>query len=286
MRMVWKIKDQILALERPFIMGILNVTPDSFYDGGKFLAPDQALEQAFRLTQDGVDLLDIGAESTRPQAKPVSTDEELSRLLPVLERLNGKIHVPISVDTTKAEVARAALENGAHIINDVSGLRQDPKLAEAVRKFNAGLVLMHRRGTPETMQLMTEYRDLVDDISRELTESMEIAQFYGVSQDQIVFDPGIGFSKTAEQNLEVLERLGEFKNLARPILIGPSRKSFIYSVTKAAPDKRLFGTTAACVLAYERGARIFRVHDVWAIREALQVADAVIRSRSVKKVFL
>lgn len=273
--MVWKTRTLTLTLDRPLIMGILNITPDSFYDGGKYFNPEQAVEQAARLIQDGADILDIGAESTRPGAKAVSEEEELNRLLPVLEKLKGRFHVPISVDTTKSKVARRALDSGAHIINDVSGLRHDPKIAEVVHEFNAGLILMHRRGTPETMQLLTDYKDVVEDVIRELSESIEIAESHGVSQDQIAIDPGIGFSKTAEQNLELLERLNELKRLGRPILIGPSRKSFIQSVTHTAPDKRLFGTTAACILTYERGARIFRVHDVWAIKEALSVTEAI-----------
>ncbi len=276
--MVWKTKATTFTFERPLMMGILNLTPDSFYDGGRFINPDQALEQAFRLIQDGADILDLGAESTRPGAKPVSEEEELNRLLPVLDRLRGQVQIPISVDTTKSEVARHSLEHGAQIINDVSGLRQDPKLARVVGEFGAGLILMHRRGTPETMQLMTDYNDLVGDISRELSESIEIAESHGISPEQIVIDPGIGFSKTAEQNLELLEHLNEFKCLGRPILVGPSRKSFLAAVTKQAPDKRLFGTVAASVLAFERGANIFRVHDVWAVKEAILVAEAILNS--------
>lgn len=262
------------------MMGILNVTPDSFFDGGRYLHPNKALEQATKLIQEGADILDVGAESTRPGAKPISEEEELNRLIPVLEKLKGQIQVPISIDTTKSKVARHALEAGAHIVNDVSGLRQDPKLADVVHEFGAGLILMHRRGSPETMQLLTDYKDLMDDLIHELSESIEIAESHGVSPDQIVVDPGIGFSKTAEQSLETIERLGELNRLGRPILIGPSRKSFIHSVTKLPPDKRLFGTTAACVLAYERGARIFRVHDVWAIKEALQLSEAILNRSS------
>ena len=276
--MVWKTRTVTLTFERPLIMGILNLTPDSFFDGGRFLSPERAVEQACRLVQDGADILDLGAESTRPGAKPVSEEEELNRLLPVLDSLKSQIQIPISIDTTKSAVARRALAGGAHIINDVSGLRQDPQLAEVVHEFGAGLVLMHRRGTPEMMQLMTEYRDLIGEIRRELSESMEIAESHGILRDQIALDPGIGFSKTAEQNLELLDRLGELKSLDRPILVGPSRKSFIGMVTKQAPDKRLFGTVAASVLAFERGASILRVHDVWAVKEAISVAEAILNS--------
>ena len=276
--MIWKIKAATLTLERPLVMGVLNLTPDSFYDGGRFLTPAQALDQAFRLIQEGADILDLGAESTKPGAKPISAEEEIGRLIPVLEALKGQVQIPISIDTTKAQVARKALECGVHIINDVSGLRQDPKLAKVVQEFEAGLVLMHRRGTPETMQLMADYRDVVEEVSRELLESIAISEANGISSDRIVLDPGIGFSKTAEQSLELIERLEEFKWLGRPILIGPSRKSFIGHVTKTAPDKRLFGTTAACVLAFARGANIFRVHDVWAVKEALAVSEAILNS--------
>ena len=274
--MTWKARTVTFALERPVMMGILNLTPDSFSDGGRFLNPKRALEQAIRLVQDGAEILDLGAESTRPGATPVSEQEELDRLLPVLDALKGKINVPISVDTTKSRVAREALERDVEIINDVSGLRQDPLLAQVVCEFNAGLVLMHRRGTPETMQLMTDYRDLIEDVSRELSESIAIAESCGIPLDHIVLDPGIGFSKTAEQSLELIERLEELKCLGRPILVGPSRKSFLAAVTKSAPDKRLFGTVAASILAFERGASIFRVHDVWAVKEAISVAEAIL----------
>ncbi len=284
--MVWKIRTLTLAFDRPLMMGILNVTPDSFSDGGRYLNPDQTVAQAAKIIQEGADILDLGAESTRPNAKPISEDEELKRLLPALEKIKSQFQIPISIDTTKSQIARRALECGAHIINDVSGLKQDPAMAKVVQEFGAGVVLMHRRGTPETMQLLTDYKDLVEDVIRELSESIEIAESNGILPDQLVIDPGIGFSKTAGQSLEILERLSELKRLGRPILIGPSRKSFIHSVTKMAPDKRLFGTTAACVLAYERGARIFRVHDVWAIKEALAVTQAVVNSSSTKRVSL
>ena len=276
--MLWKARNHTWTFERPLIMGILNLTPDSFYDGGRFLNPDQAFEQAVRLVQDGADILDLGAESTRPGARPVSEEEELNRLLPVLSRLKGEIRIPISIDTTKAEVARQTLESGAEIINDVSGFGQDPKMARVIETFEAGAVVMHRRGTPESMQFLTNYDDLIEEIKDELSESLDLAESAGVSMDQIVIDPGIGFSKTAEQNLELIERLSELKSFERPILVGLSRKSFIGSITGQAPDKRLFGTASACVLAFERGAKIFRVHDVWAVKEALSIADRILNS--------
>jgi len=276
--MIWNIKNGSLHLERPLIMGILNVTPDSFSDGGQFLDPEDALRRAVRLVQDGADILDLGAESTRPGAFPISEQEELDRLLPVLERIASEIQIPISIDTTKSKVAEEALAQGARIINDVSGLKQDPKLGTVVSEYGAGIVLMHRRGTPETMQLMTHYQDLIGDLIKELSESVAIAESCGISADQMVIDPGIGFSKTPEQNLEIIERLNELKSLGRPILIGPSRKSFIGAVTGQSPDKRLMGTVAACLAAFERGARIFRVHDVWAVKEALAVSEAILNA--------
>ena len=202
--MIWNIKNGALQLEHPLIMGILNLTPDSFSDGGQFLGPEQALRRAIRLVQDGADLLDLGAESTRPNAFPVSEQEELDRLLPVLELIVKEIQVPISIDTTKSKVAKEALSRGAHIVNDVSGLKQDPELGKIVSEHGAGIVLMHRRGTPETMQLMTQYHDLMGDLIKELSESMASAESFGISRDQIVLDPGVGFSKTPEQNLELL----------------------------------------------------------------------------------
>jgi len=277
--MIWKIRSTILTIQQPLIVGILNLTPDSFYDGGRFVTPEQALERAHQLVSEGADLLDLGAESTRPNADPVSEEEERARLLPVLEALIGNVPVPISIDTTKSGVARSALERGAHVINDVSAFKQDPEMAEVVREFGAGIVLMHRRGTPRSMQSLARYGDLVQDVSAELSESMEIGFAHGVGRDQMVIDPGIGFSKSGEQSLELIERLSEFQRFGRPILVGPSRKSFIGYVTDQGPDQRLHGTISSCVLAYERGARIFRVHDVAATKEALLVAEAILSAR-------
>lgn len=270
-----------LTFESPLVMGILNLTPDSFSDGGQFQTPAEALAQALRLAGEGADILDLGAESTRPGAKPVTEEEELARLIPVLETISGVIQIPISVDTTKPRVAREALRAGAHIINDVSGLKMNPQLADEVRQFGAGLILMHRRGTPETMQSMTHYENLVEDVINELEGSIEIALSHGVAFTQMVLDPGIGFSKTAGQNLELIAQLEEFRFLNRPILVGPSRKSFLGAVTGGSPAERLFGTVAASVLAYERGARLFRVHDVKPVKDALLTARAVLNSERI-----
>ena len=246
------------------------------------MKPNDACLQALRLTREGADIIDLGAESSRPGAKAVSEEEELNRLLPVLQELRRNIQIPISIDTTKSKVAQAALELGAEIINDVSGLANDPELANVVSEFGAGLILMHRRGSPKTMQSLAHYEDVMREVTAELSQSMEVARSRGVSFDQIVCDPGIGFAKTADQNLEVLERLSELKELGRPILVGPSRKSFIGAITKQEPRDRLFGTVSACVLAFERGARILRVHDVKPVKEALLIAEAVVsRERKV-----
>ena len=276
--MIWKLKSSVLSLKHPLMMGILNVTPDSFYDGGRFWRRDQALEQAFRLVEEGADFLDVGAESTRPGAQAISAEEELDRLLPVLEILLTEVSVPISVDTTKAAVAKRVLELGAQIINDVSGLGADSEMAEVVREFEAGLILMHRRGTPETMQSFAQYQDVTEEVTRELGAGIYFAEDKGIDPEKIVIDPGIGFAKTAEQSLELIERLNELKRFGRPIVIGPSRKSFIGKVTNTGPEERLFGTVASSVLAFERGANIFRVHDVKAVREALMVAESILNT--------
>jgi len=277
--MIWKIRSGTLTFTRPLLMGILNVTPDSFYDGGRFLKPDEAADQARRLADQGADLLDLGAESTRPDADPVSEEEEWNRLLPVLDEILETIRIPISIDTAKSGVARRALERGADVINDVSGLRGDLEMAGVVKDFAAGVVLMHRRGTPKTMQSLAQYDDVVTEVTQELRQGIEAAESNGISPEQIVVDPGIGFSKTAVQNLEVINRLADFERIGRPILIGPSRKSFIGAVIKQEPRQRLFGTIAACVLAFERGARIFRVHDVAQVKEALLVAEGILGGR-------
>jgi dihydropteroate synthase len=277
--MIWNIRSSTLTLERPLIMGIVNLTPDSFYDGGHFFKPTNAVDHALRLIQDGANLLDLGAESTRPNAAAVPEDEELRRLIPVLSELLQKTDVPISIDTTKAAVAKCALEAGASIVNDVSGLKDDPEMARVVSKFEAGVVLMHRRGHAQNMQSQTQYDDVVNDVGRELAACSVIAERAGIRSDNIVFDPGIGFAKTPEQNLELIERLQELERFKRPILVGPSRKAFIGVVTGREPADRLFGTISACVLAFERGARIFRVHDVRETRDALLVAEAVVETK-------
>ena len=272
----WLTSRGSLDLGRPLVMGILNVTPDSFSDGGRYLEADAAIRRAEEMLGDGADVLDIGGESTRPGATTVSEAEERARVLPVLEALARRLDVPISIDTTKAGVARAGLEAGACIINDISGLRFDPSLADLAAERGAGLVLMHIRGEPRTMQEEIHYDDLLGDVTAELRASVETARSRGCRPEQLVVDPGIGFGKTAQHNLILLNHLDRLSTLGRPVMVGPSRKSFIGKVLGLGVDQRLEGTIAACVVALTRGARLFRVHDVGPVRRALDLAFAIL----------
>jgi len=264
---------------RVLIMGILNVTPDSFSDGGRFLSPDAAVERALAMEKEGADIIDVGGESARPGADPVPVKEELRRVLPVLERLRGKLRIPISIDTTKAEVAEAALRAGASIVNDISALRFDPAMASLVAKFGAGLVLMHMLGTPKTMQQAPHYEDVVTEVRDFLAERAQYAQSQGIPREAIAVDPGIGFGKTVEHNLELLRRLPELVELGFPVLVGPSRKSFIGAILGLGVEERLEGTLAACAVAVVRGADILRVHDVKEVRRAADLALHLRRER-------
>jgi dihydropteroate synthase len=256
-------------------MGIVNVTPDSFADGGRFLDPAAAVRHARMLAAEGADLLDVGAESTRPGADPVPTDLEWARLRPVLEALLPDAPCPISVDTSKAEVAEAALALGAHMVNDVTGLGAGPGVARACARYGAGLALVHMRGTPRTMQVDPRYGDLLGEVVEDLGRAMAAALEAGVAADSLCVDPGLGFGKTAGHNLTLLRRLDALRPLGRPILVGPSRKSFIGAVLGVGPEERLEGTLAACAMAVAAGAHILRVHDVRAVRRAVRVAEAV-----------
>jgi dihydropteroate synthase len=261
---------------RTLIMGIVNVTPDSFSDGGAFLDPGAAIEHGLRLAAEGADILDVGGESTRPGAAPVPAEEELRRVVPVVRALAARGAVPVSVDTTKAAVARAALEAGAALVNDVSALRFDPALGPLVAASGAALVLMHMRGEPRTMQADPRYDDLVAEVADELGAALARAAAAGVDPARTLVDPGIGFGKTLEHNLALLDRLEALAALGRPVLVGPSRKAFIGRLTGAPPEGRVEGTIAACCLAAARGAHAVRVHDVAAVRRALAVADAIL----------
>jgi dihydropteroate synthase len=276
-RAEWRTARGEISLENPVLMGILNITPDSFSDGGRFFKPDDAVRRLEELRAQGADVIDIGGESTRPGSDPVTVSEELRRVIPAIEAAAERIDLPISIDTTKSEVARVALEAGAEIVNDISGLRFDDELAAVAAESGAGLVLMHIRGKPRTMQQDIHYDDLLGEIVAELGESAESALAAGCEADQIVVDPGIGFGKTAEQNLVLIDRLDRIAGLGYPVLIGPSRKSFIGKTLGLDVEDRLEATLAACVIALLRGARIFRVHDVAAARRALDMAEAIAR---------
>ncbi len=269
-----------LDLTKPRIMGILNVTPDSFSDGGRFSSVDKALEHGRAMAAEGADLIDVGGESTRPGAAAVSVQEEIDRVVPVVEALVCDTGLPVSVDTNKSQVARAAVAAGAAYINDISGLQFDPQMATVAAESGAGVFLMHTRGRPAEMQADTRYDDLVGEILDTLQNGIDQACAAGVPLDRIAIDPGIGFAKSAEGNLEILRRLPEFLSLGRPVLLGTSRKSFIGKVLEQPdPQERLFGTLATVALGVERGAKIFRVHDVRAAVEAARLSWAICDAR-------
>jgi dihydropteroate synthase len=263
---------------RAKIMGVVNVTPDSFSDGGLFLDPGAAIDHGRALAAEGADVLDVGGESTRPGAQTVSADEELSRVVPVVEGLAGGA-TPVSIDTSKRPVAESALDAGAQIVNDVTALRRDPELVGLCADRGCDVILMHMLGTPRTMQDDPTYADVVDEVKAFLAERIEFAVSEGIDADRIVVDPGIGFGKTVEHNLELLRRLGELRDLGRPICVGTSRKSFIGKITGRTVDQRLGGTVASSVLAYTNGADMLRVHDVRPVREALTLAEAILGAR-------
>jgi dihydropteroate synthase len=271
---------------RTLVMGVLNVTPDSFSDGGRFLGVKDAVRHALAIERDGAELIDIGAESTRPGAREISATEELARLLPVLEALGGKLNIPISVDTQKAAVAEAALRAGAEILNDISGLRSDPRLAEVAAKYGAPLILMHLRGTPRTMQKRPFARDVVKDVVSGLRKSIAVAQKYGVQRSQIAVDPGIGFGKSFEQNYELLAKLSELAKLGYPLVVGTSRKGFLGTTLAknrkpASLRERIWGTAATVAASILNGAHIVRVHDVREMKQVAVVADSLIVDRKL-----
>jgi dihydropteroate synthase len=266
---------------RTYIMGVLNVTPDSFFDKGEFFDKEKALAHAFAMERDGADIIDVGGESTRPGAGEVSEDEELDRVIPVIEAISKKSRVAISIDTRKARVADAALKAGAAIVNDVSGLKFDSKTAGVAAKHRANVILMHMKGAPPDMQKNPIYADVIKEIRQGLGESIGIARNAGIKEDNIIVDPGIGFGKTVEHNIEILRRLDEFKSLGHPICIGTSRKSFIGRVLGLDdPAQALAGTIATCVIAITKGATLLRVHDVLECVHAARITDAVIRKNN------
>jgi len=261
--------------ERTLLMGVLNVTPDSFSDGGRYFDQDKAIAHGMRMVEEGADLIDVGGESTRPGSKPLALEEELKRIIPVIETLAGKVDVPISIDTYKSAVASRAIDVGAQIINDISGLHFDPAVAKVAAKQDTPLVLMHIRGTPETMQKEVHYPSLLSEILQSLRESIQKAESYGVDPDQIIIDPGIGFGKNLEHNLLIIKHLSEFRVLGKPILLGTSRKSFIGKILNAEVDQRLEGTLSTIAIGVLNGAHIIRCHDVLPARKVIAVADAI-----------
>lgn len=263
-------------LKKRHVMGIINVTPDSFSDGGAFLDRDKAVEQGIRMAQDGADIIDVGGESTRPGAQPVSDGEEIERIIPVIEAIVGQVDIPISVDTYKPAVARRAITAGASIINNIMGSNLEKEMAAAAAEFDVPLVLMHIKGTPRSMQVNPVYEDVLGEIIATLGKSIADAERYGVDPHKIIVDPGIGFGKTVRHNLEILKRLRELEVLGKPILVGPSRKSFI-GATLGIPDpqERLMGTAAAVAVAIEGGADIVRVHDVKEIVQVVRLMNEI-----------
>lgn len=278
----WKVGSRTLVLgARTLVMGVLNVTPDSFSDGGKFFTVKKAVEAALAMQGSGADILDIGAESTRPGSVGISAAEELGRLLPVLEALQGRLKVPISVDTRKSAVAEIAIGAGAEILNDISGLKFDPRLAEVAARHGVGLVLMHARGTPQTMQKQRFAKNVVKDVIAELRRSVAAARRAGVAKSQIILDPGIGFGKSFAQNYELLRKLPQLARLGYPLLLGTSRKGFLGATlvrngNKVPADQRIWGTAATVSASILFGAHIVRVHDVTEMAQVARVTDAVL----------
>jgi dihydropteroate synthase len=269
--------------ERTLIMGVLNVTPDSFSDGGKFLDPERAVEHALEMERAGADLLDIGGESTRPGSTGTAAETELARILPVLEGLRGALKIPISVDTRKSQVAQAAISAGAQIINDISGLRSDSRIADVAHRRGVPLILMHMRGEPQTMQEKPFARDVLKDVTQGLRASISIARKAGIAKSQIIIDPGIGFGKSFEQNYELLRRLPELAKLGYPLLVGTSRKGFLGATLardgkSAPPEERLWASAATVTASILGGAHIVRVHDVAEMAQVARVADCLLDS--------
>lgn len=263
--------------ERTWIMGVVNVTPDSFFDGGLYFDKEKAVEQGLKLASEGADIIDIGGESTRPGSDPVPREEEIRRVIPVISALRQKIDVLISIDTTKCEVAQAALDAGADMINDISSFRFDPRMADLAAQNNAGVILMHMKGKPKTMQADPFYEDLLEEVKSFLKERLENAQASGIKKEKIIIDPGIGFGKRLEDNLALINNLSFLEELGRPVLIGISQKSFIGKILNLPPEERLEGTIASAVLSIVRGAHILRVHDLEAINRAVLVTEAILK---------
>jgi len=278
MKLAWK-NFTFDFIQKTYIMGILNVTPDSFSDGGLFLDRENAVQQALRMQAEGADIIDIGGESTRPGSKKVSVKDEIKRVVPVIKVLAENVSFPISIDTYKSEVAEAAIKAGASMINDISGLRFDPKMAKVAAKHNVPVVIMHIKGTPGNMQKNPTYKSLIPEITAYFHECIQIARDAGISDDMIIIDPGIGFGKTVEHNLEIIKHLKDFAGFEKPILLGPSRKAFIGKLLGDVPtSERLEGTASAIAIGIFNGANIIRVHDVKEMVRVAKIADGIFRS--------
>jgi dihydropteroate synthase len=278
----WRVRDRTLYPGRPpLVMGIVNVTPDSFSDGGRFAGPEEAVAHGLELVRQGADLLDVGGESSRPGAEPVPEEEELRRVVPVVRELAGRTGVPISVDTRRASVARSALEAGAHVVNDITALKGDPDMAGVVRDFGAGVVLMHMQGSPPTMQSNPTYADVVAEVAGFLQERLQASEELGIAGPQVVLDPGIGFGKTLEHNLLLLANLERLQGLGRPVCLGVSRKGFLGQLLGRPLEGRLAGSLAVACHALARGAaQVIRVHDVAETRDAVRVFAALEQPRT------
>ncbi len=264
--------------KQTYLMGVLNITPDSFSDGGDYNNLEAAFQRAAALVEAGADILDVGGQSTRPGAKQISPEAELERVIPIIKRIRKHLNVPISVDTTRAEIAQQAVQAGADLVNDISGGTFDAAMLTTVAELEVPIILMHIRGTPETMQQLTDYEDLVGDIIAVLRERIAAAEKAGIARSRLLIDPGIGFGKTAEQNLELLRQLDQFQSLGVPILVGTSRKSFIGKILKQDdPKQRVWGTASTCCAAIAQGADLLRVHDLPEMWEVSRVADAIWR---------
>jgi len=267
--------------QRTYIMGILNVTPDSFSDGGEYNELQKAVNQALVMVKDGADIIDIGGQSTRPGALEVTLEEELNRVIPVIKAIREKTDIPISIDTTRAEVAQRAIASGADIINDISGATFDPDMLDTVARLQVPIIMMHIRGNPQTMQTMTDYQDLIAEIEEFFFDRIAQCVQKGISKSNIIIDPGIGFAKNYQQNIDILNNIKRLKNLGFPMLIGTSRKSFIGKIlNQNDPAKRVWGTGATCYHAISQGSDILRVHDVAPMYDIARVADAITRSKS------
>ncbi|MCX7913297.1 MAG: dihydropteroate synthase [Thermodesulfovibrionales bacterium] len=284
--MIINLKDTSLDFtKKTYIMGVVNVTPDSFSDGGLYFQKEAAIKHALKLIDDGADIIDIGGESTRPGSLPVTLDEEIRRTIPVVEELAKRTKIPISIDTYKAEVAKAALDAGASIVNDISALRFDSEMVQVVAKYKAPIILMHIKGTPQNMQVNPFYKDLIPEILDYLKESISLCKEAEIEEDKIIIDPGIGFGKTVEHNLEILANLKEFLSLNKPIAVGVSRKSFIGKILDdAPPSQRLEGTASAVAIAVFNGANIVRVHDVLEMSRVVKIAEAIRKHLYIDKV--